>query len=262
MHGLMHPGAGGLYPLAGLLVGLLVGLTGVGGGSLMTPLLILLFGVHPVTAVGTDLVQAAATKSVGTMVHGWSGTIEWRITGLLACGSVPATLLTTWLLSHHSGPATSHLVSNLLGAAVIVTAFALLFRTALLRLSATWNARMTPRRASQLTILAGLILGVLVTLTSVGAGALGVVMLAFLFPSLPASRIVASDIAHAVPLTLLAGLGHWWLGTVNWAVVGSLLLGSVPGIVVGSLVATRVPEQVLRPALAVVLLLAGGRLLG
>jgi uncharacterized protein len=261
MHGLMHMGAGGLYPLAGLLVGLLVGLTGVGGGSLMTPLLILLFGVHPVTAVGTDLMQAAATKSVGTMVHGWSGTVEWRLTGLLACGSVPATVLTTWLLSQRSGPGASHLVSNLLGVAVIVTALALVFRGALLRLSAMLTARATPRLAAQLTILAGLVLGVLVTLTSVGAGALGVVVLTFLYPALPASRVVATDIAHAVPLTLLAGLGHWWLGTVNWALVGSLLLGSIPGIVAGSLLATRVPEQILRPALAVVMLLAGARLL-
>ena len=262
MHGVMHQGGVGLYPLAGLLVGLLVGLTGVGGGSLMTPLLILLFGVHPVTAVGTDLLQAAATKTVGTAVHGLSRTIEWRITGLLACGSVPATALTVLALSLRTEPAASHLVSLLLGIAVIFTAVALLFRSALLRLSSSRAVMLQPRRVAQLTIASGLVLGVLVTITSVGAGALGVVALAFLYPNMPTQRIVASDIAHAVPLTLMAGLGHWWLGTIDWSLLGCLLLGSIPGIVIGSLVATRVPERVLRPVLAGVLLLAGGRLLG
>jgi len=262
MHGIMHQGGVGLYPLAGLLVGLLVGLTGVGGGSLMTPLLILLFGVHPVTAVGTDLLQAAVTKSVGTAVHGLSRTIEWRITGLLACGSVPATALTILVLSLRTEPAASHLVSLLLGVAVILTAVALVFRGALLRLSENSAVTLAPRRVAQLTVVTGLVLGVLVTITSVGAGALGVVALAFLYPHMQTQRIVASDIAHAVPLTLLAGLGHWWLGTIDWPLLGSLLLGSIPGIVIGSLVATRVPERVLRPVLAGVLLLAGGRLLG
>jgi uncharacterized protein len=262
MHGFMHQGGVGLYPLAGLLVGLLVGLTGVGGGSLMTPLLILLFGVHPVTAVGTDLLQAAATKTVGTAVHGLSRNIEWRITGLLACGSVPATALTILALSFRTEPAASHLVSLLLGVAVILTAVALLFRSALLRFSGRSGVMLQPRRVVQLTVVTGLVLGVLVTITSVGAGALGVVALVFLYPHLPTQRIVASDIAHAVPLTLLAGVGHWWLGTIDWPLLGSLLVGSIPGIVIGSLVATRVPERVLRPVLAGVLLLAGGRLLG
>lgn len=261
MHGVMHQGGVGLYPLAGLLVGLLVGLTGVGGGSLMTPLLILLFGVHPVTAVGTDLLQAAATKTVGTVVHGLSRAIEWRITGLLACGSVPATALTVLALSFRTEPAASHLVSLLLGIAVILTAVALLFRSALLRLSGSSAVMLQPRRVAQLTIASGIVLGVLVTITSVGAGALGVVALAFLYPGMPTQRIVASDIAHAVPLTLVAGLGHWWLGTIDWPLLGSLLVGSIPGIVIGSLVATRVPERVLRPVLAGVLLLAGSRLL-
>ncbi len=262
MHGVMHLGTGGLYPLAGLLVGLLVGLTGVGGGSLMTPLLILMFGVHPVTAVGTDLLQAAATKSVGTLVHGMSGTVEWRITGLLACGSVPATALTILALSFGVEPATSHLVSFLLGGAVILTALALLFRSMLLRFSAGHMAGAEMRHAAQLTIVSGVVLGVLVTLTSVGAGALGVVALAFLYPNLPTARIVAADIAHAVPLTLFAGLGHWWLGSIDWHLLEALLMGSIPGIVIGSIIAARVPEMVLRPVLAAVLLLVGGRLLG
>jgi uncharacterized membrane protein YfcA len=249
MHGVMQQGAVGLYTLAGLLVGLLVGLTGVGGGAWMTPLLILLFGVHPVTAVGTDLLQAAATKSVGTAVHGLSRNVEWRITGLLACGSVPATAVTVLGLSFRTESAASHLVSLLLGIAIILTAVALLFRRALLRLSSSRLAILQPRRVAQLTIASGLVLGVLVTITSIGAGALGVIALTFLYPTMPTQRIVA-------------GLLHWWLGTIDWPLLGYLLLGSVPGIVIGSLVATQVPEGVLRPVLAGVLLLAGGRLLG
>jgi uncharacterized membrane protein YfcA len=241
-------------------VGLLVGLTGVGGGSLMTPLLILLFGVHPVTAVGSDLLQASVTKSVGSLVHGLSGTIEWRITALLACGSVPASVLTILLLSQRTEPAASELISLLLGVLVILTALTVLFRGALLRLSAAQAHDATPRHAAPLTVAAGVTLGVLVTLTSVGAGALGVVALAFLYPRLPTARIVAADIAHAVPLTLIAGIGHWWLGTVDWMLIGNLLIGSIPGIVIGSVVATRVPEMVLRPILAAVLLLVGSRL--
>ncbi|HEX5326010.1 MAG TPA: sulfite exporter TauE/SafE family protein [Acetobacteraceae bacterium] len=263
MHELMHLGGAGLYSLAGLIVGLLVGLTGVGGGSLMTPLLILLFGVHPVTAVGTDLLQAASTKAVGTAVHGLNGTVEWRITARLACGSIPAAAVTILALSvglHQVGA--SHAISVLLGVAVILTAVALLFRGPMLRAAAGRTGSLAPRHVARLTVLAGVVLGVLVTITSVGAGALGVVVLAFLYPSLPTARIIAADIAHAVPLTLLAGLGHWWLGTIDWALLGSLLLGSVPGVVVGSLLATRVPDMVLRPVLAAVLLLVGGRLLG
>ncbi len=260
MHGLIHVNTGELYPLAGLLVGLLVGLTGVGGGSLMTPLLILLFGVHPVTAVGSDLLQASVTKSVGSLVHGLSGTIEWRITGLLACGSVPASVLTILILAHRTEPAASELISLLLGILVILTAVTVLFRGALRRLTSNHAHDVNPRRAAALTVVAGVILGVLVTLTSVGAGALGVVALAFLYPRLPTARIVAADIAHAVPLTLIAGMGHWWLGTVDWVLIGNLLMGSIPGIIIGSIVATRVPEMVLRPILAAVLLLAGSRL--
>jgi len=263
MHDAMHLGGGGLYPLAGLLVGLLVGLTGVGGGSLMTPLLILLFGVHPVTAVGTDLLQAAATKTVGTAVHGLRGKVEWRITGLLACGSIPAsamTILALWLAG--AGPAQSRAVSMLVGFMVIITAIALVFRGAMMRFSSRHGAAPAPPWVAPATVAVGVVLGVLVTITSVGAGALGVVALVMLYPHLPIGRIVAADIAHAVPLTLLAGLGHWWLGSIDWALLGSLLVGSVPGVVVGSFLATRVPDLVLRPAVAAVLLIVGGRLLG
>ena len=261
MHDLMHQGAGGLYPVAGLLVGLLVGLTGVGGGALMTPLLILMFGVHPVTAVGTDLLQAAATKAAGISVHGINGTIEWRITGRLACGSVPAAALTILAFPRpeRRRRAPRHLRASRGGGDV--TAATLLFRGPLLRATAARSVATPDYVVARLTVGAGVILGVLVTITSVGAGALGVVALAFLYPRLPTPRIVAADLAHAVPLTLLAGLGHWWLGTIDWPLLGSLLLGSLPGVVIGSLLATRVPDGVLRPVLAVVLVLVGGQLL-
>jgi len=251
-----------LYPLAGLLVGILIGLTGVGGGSLMTPILILLFGIAPVSAVGTDLLQAAVTKTAGTAVLGMGRTIAWRIVGRLAAGSLPASALTLFFLAPRlHAPEATRIITVLLGAAVVLTAIALLFKKALLRVTGGAAERLSRRRAAALTVAAGALLGVLVTLTSVGAGALGVVMLAFLYPRLPTSHIVGADIAHAVPLTLLAGLGHWWLGDINWHLLGALLVGSIPGVVVGSLLVTRVPERVLRPVLAVVLLVAGGKLI-
>jgi uncharacterized membrane protein YfcA len=251
-----------LYPLAGLLVGLLIGLTGVGGGSLMTPLLILLFGIAPVSAVGTDLLQAAVTKSVGTTVLGMNRTVAWPIVRRLAAGSLPASALTIFLLVGHLQSAQAmRIVTVLLGVSVVLTAGAVLFKPALLRLAGGGPARMPPRRAAVLTVATGVALGVLVTLTSVGAGALGVVALTFLYPHFPTSRVVAADIAHAVPLTLLAGLGHWWLGSIDWGLLGSLLLGSIPGVIVGSLLVSRVPERVLRPVLAAVLLVAGTKLI-
>ncbi len=261
MHGLSATNP--LYSLSGFAVGMLVGLTGVGGGSLMTPLLILLFGIHPVTAVGTDLLYAAATKSVGTFVHGIGKTIEWRLTFLLALGSIPAaaaTLLFEYAVGRPSAIVT-HVMTVVLGVALLLTAVSLLMRA---RIEAFALRRGAPsaRRATALTVVTGVALGVLVSLTSVGAGALGVTVLILLYPRLPLARIIGSDIAHAVPLTLLAGVGHWIMGDVNWGLLGALLVGSVPGIVVGSLLATRVPERVLRPLLAATLVLVGGKLLG
>ncbi|MDQ2804228.1 MAG: sulfite exporter TauE/SafE family protein, partial [Pseudomonadota bacterium] len=188
--------------------------------------------------------------------------VEWRIVLLLACGSVPASALTILVLAvglHNAGAA--HVVSLLLGVVVIVTAVLVLSRAMLLRVSGGMVDRMPRHRAVQLTVAAGTVLGVLVTVTSVGAGALGVVFLAFLYPRLPTARIVAADIAHAVPLTLLAGLGHWWLGSIDWPLLGALLLGSVPGIVVGSLLVTRMPDLMLRPLLALILIVVGGKLI-
>ncbi|HEX4159170.1 MAG TPA: sulfite exporter TauE/SafE family protein [Rhizomicrobium sp.] len=252
-----------LYLISGFAVGLLVGMTGVGGGSLMTPLLVLLFGIHPGTAVGTDLLYAAATKTVGTGVHGASGTVDWRIVGWLAAGSVPATVATLLILAYfgaQSGGA-NHVITFVLGIALIATAIAILFRRFILNYFAKRGAKPDPQRTTIATVALGVILGVLVSISSVGAGAIGVTVLLVLYPALPASKLVGSDIAHAVPLTLIAGLGHWLMGSVNFPLLFSLLTGSIPGIIIGSLVATRMPDTVLRPILASALALVGGRLI-
>jgi uncharacterized membrane protein YfcA len=254
----------GLYTLSGFVVGAIVGLTGVGGGSLMTPLLVLLFGIHPATAVGTDLLYAAITKCGGTAVHARKGHVDWRITGLLACGSIPASLLTVWALSFlpKQSPAVTQLISLSLGVALLLTACAILFRQKLQRyaLSHADDAAHT-RWQAPITVATGVLLGILVTVSSVGAGALGVAVLFFLYPKLPALRVIGSDLAHAVPLTLIAGLGHWAIGSIDWSLLASLLLGSLPGIWLGSHASSRVPERVLRPLLALMLTLVGGKLI-
>ena len=252
-----------LYSLSGFAVGALVGLTGVGGGSLMTPLLILLFGIHPATAVGTDLLFAACTKSVGVAVHARSQTVDWRITGLLAAGSLPTAALTIAILSRldlHASAA-SQIITPVLAMAVLAAAALLVFQKQLMRWARPPTEGTASGNLASVTIGAGGILGVLVTLSSVGAGALGVGVLSLLYPRMRIARIVGSDIAHAVPLTLLAGAGYWLLGAVDWPLLGSLLTGSVPGIVLGSLLAARVPAYAIRNALAVTLVVVAGKLL-
>jgi hypothetical protein len=255
---------GWMYSLSGLVVGFVVGMTGVGGGSLMTPLLVLLFGFHPANAVGTDLLYAALTKSGGTAVHHIGGSIEWRIMALLAAGSVPATLLTLVVLRrqdvHGAGVATT--ISTVLGVALLLTALSLVYRRTILEFGRAVSEHFTrhPRHQGAATVALGATLGVLVSISSVGAGALGVTVLLLLYPNLPTVRIVGTDIAHAVPLTLIAGLGYSLLGSVYWDVLLSLLVGSLPGIAVGSLLAPRVPERVLRMLLATVLAIVGLRL--
>jgi uncharacterized membrane protein YfcA len=245
--------------LSGFLVGIVVGLTGVGGGSLMTPILVLLFGIHPATAVGTDLLHAAITKTGGTWVYARRGDVQWRVTALLAAGSLPAALCTLFLLHHFTPPENPRILRTALGVALLVTALAMLWRARLRRLSRV--SHDAPPRPPALTVLTGAVLGVLVTLSSVGAGALGIAALLFLYPRLPAVRLVAADLAHAVPLTLVAGLGYWAFGDVDGGLLGSLLLGSIPGIYLGSRLAGRLPERLLRLLLAVTLLVVGGRLL-
>ncbi|MCR0983702.1 sulfite exporter TauE/SafE family protein [Roseomonas populi] len=243
------------YAASGLGVGLLVGLTGVGGGSLMTPLLILLFGVHPASAVGSDLLYAASTKAVGTAVHGLHGSVGWRIVGLLAAGSVPATAFTILLAAYLGigGGGRSHFIAVALGIVLLLTAAVMLCQKQVVAAVSGLLGRTGRVNTPALTVLVGAMLGVMVTLTSVGAGAIGMTALLILYPKLPAVRLVGSDIAHAVPLTLLAGFGHWWLGTVDFGLVGSLLAGSIPGIILGSLLSNRVPERSLRVCLALVL---------
>jgi uncharacterized protein len=251
-----------LYVVSGLFVGAIVGLTGVGGGSLMTPILVLLFGVHPATAVGTDLLYAAATKSVGTAVHGFSGTIVWRLTGLLALGSAPTAILMIFLLKQFGpfGAGASSAITFLLGCALLLTALAMVLRSRLEAFASSRAGRLSGPARTLLTVLTGVALGVFVSLSSVGAGALGVTALVFLYPDLPTKQIVGSDIAHAVPLTLVAGFGHWLIGSVDVTTLGLLLIGSIPGIIAGSLAAPKLPELWLRPILAVVLAIVGLRL--
>ncbi|HXN66595.1 MAG TPA: sulfite exporter TauE/SafE family protein, partial [Bradyrhizobium sp.] len=225
-----------LYVTSGFGVGLLVGMTGVGGGSLMTPLLILLFGIHPSTAVGTDLLYASATKAGGSAVHGWARSIHWPAVLRLAAGSIPASILTLivlWQLDLNSAAARS-LVNVVLSFALLLTAASLIFRRAILDSLSGRVERLDERTIARATVLVGAALGVLVSISSVGAGAVGVTALLLLYPRLPMARIVGSDIAHAVPLTLIAGAGHWAMGAIDWHLMGVLLVGSLPGIVIGS----------------------------
>jgi uncharacterized membrane protein YfcA len=252
-----------LYTLSGFLVGVIVGLTGVGGGSLMTPLLVLMFGVPPATAVGTDLLYAALTKAGGTVAHGKKGHIDWSITGRLALGSIPAAAITLIVLSQlpKGSNAIGAIISHGLGFALLLTSIAILFGRKL-RDYASKHEDSALRQVylGKITIAVGALLGVLVTISSVGAGALGVAALFFLYPKLSSVKIVGSDVAHAVPLTLVAGLGHWMMGSVDWSLLGALLLGSLPGIWIGSHLSAKVPEHVLRRILASMLVLIGSKL--
>lgn len=247
------------FVLLGLVVGVLVGATGVGAGSLVTPALALA-GVPPAVAVGTDLCYAAVSKTAGALAHRAQRTLDLRVAGLLALGSVPAAGLTVLLLAATGAHHKSAFITGALALALILTAIALLGGRVLL---ATLSARYDPWIAqlrTPLTVAAGALLGLLVTVSSVGAGALAAMFLVALYPAMPAVRVAGTDIAHAVPLTLVAGLGHFWLGTVNLGIAANLLIGSVPGIVAGSLLAGRLPDALVRRVLAFVLLLAGARL--
>jgi uncharacterized membrane protein YfcA len=251
-----------LYSISGFAVGFLVGLTGVGGGSLMTPLLILLFGIHPATAVGTDLLYAAATKTGGSLVHGLARSIHWPVVARLACGSLPASILTLALLwqLNLNGEVARSLINLVLCGALFLTAAALIFRHAIMNRYRNLFDGFSPTSTSLITVMVGVVLGVLVSISSVGAGAVGVTALLLLYPRLPMVRIIGSDIAHAVPLTLVAGTGHWIAGAVDWHLMGSLLVGSLPGILIGSYSAIRVPETALRLVLATTLIVVATKL--
>lgn len=249
------------YIFAGFVVGLLVGLTGVGGGSLMTPILLIFFNVKAAVAVGTDLLYASITKSVGIFAHGKLGNIDWKIVRLLAYGSIPASIITVLYLKQLD-IASEHAVKSIkfwLGIALLLTSLSVLFRNQLAKLSKTGHW-INPQYTPYLTIILGLILGFLVTLTSVGAGALGVTALLILYPKIPITRIVGTDVAHAVPLTLVAGLGHASLGTVDYSLLGTLLIGSIPGIWIGSHLSAKVAEHWVRSLLALILVYVGQKL--
>jgi uncharacterized membrane protein YfcA len=239
-----------LYILAGAGVGFIVGLTGIGGGALMTPLL-LLFGFPAHIAVGTDLMYASITKASGAISHHRQGHVNWSILRKLAVGSITAALITGVVLDQFFDDPEqySHILTNVLGAMLLFTACTIVFRTTLQH----WSSRLigdNPTRIGHLTIAMGVILGVLVTLSSVGAGAIGTAILMILYPALRSTNVVGTDIAHAVPLTLAAGLIHLYLGNIDFILLGALLIGSLPAIQVSSRLARHIPENILRSLLA------------
>jgi uncharacterized membrane protein YfcA len=256
------------FIFAGFFVGLVVGLTGVGGGSLMTPVLIFLFGIKPYLAVGTDLLFAAFTKLGGSVNLARARLIDWPVVLRTAAGSVPAALATLYVL-HRLGPASSAVqqaMTSTLGIALLLTAAATLYkaiagRSAPRDIAPADLAQAIRPRHWALPVLFGAVIGVLVTLTSVGAGAIGVLVLMLLYPALPLPRIVAADIAHAVPLTLVAGLGHASIGAVDWPLLIKLLAGSLPGIWLGSRLVRKTPDRVIRSLLSVLLAYAGVKLI-
>lgn len=250
------------YTISGFVVGAIVGMTGVGGGSLMTPLLVLMFGVSPTTAVGTDLLYAAITKSGGAWVHAKRGGVDWRLVGLLASGSLPTSLATIGSIHLYAVDTEmlGRVITHSLGFALLLTALSIVFRDNIRRWADRTLGFGATGAPAAWVVITGAILGFLVTLSSVGAGAVGVTALMLLAPALATSRIVGSDIAHAVPLTLVAGLGHAITGSVDWMLLGSLIVGSLPGIWLGSHLSHLLPERALRGLLASLLVLIGGKL--
>jgi uncharacterized membrane protein YfcA len=252
------------FTIAGLVVGFIVGMTGVGGGSLMTPIL-LWFGISPATAVGTDLLYAAITKASGVWVHSKHKNIDWKITGWLTLGSVPAAAATLWFLStlNTDTQAANAVIKQGLAVVLVLTALAILFKSKLQAFASKHAGdryHLSGTSLNLLTVITGVILGVMVSLTSIGAGALGTVALFLLYPYLVTRRLVGTEIAHAVPLTLVAGLGHASMGNMDWSLLGYLLLGSLPGIYLGSHLTGRISDSVLRPCLAGMLLMIGYKL--
>ena len=262
------------FILAGMLVGFCVGVTGVGGGSLMTPILMGVFRIEPHIAIGTDLLYAAISKFCGSFVHAKKLNIVWPIVWWLAIGSIPASLLTNYMLSNYLSGATHYkaVLTMVLGFMLVLTGISILFRS---KIEAFFSKRskqqntavrdnMTREDIAEwvsskkvLVIIMGVVLGVFVTLSSVGAGAFGVMALVLMFPNLPMIRIIGSDVVHAVLLTLVAGLGHMSAGNVDFTLLGWLLVGSIPAIIIGTLLSSKMPEQLIRRILGVTLLLLG-----
>jgi uncharacterized protein len=252
--------------LAGFGVGAVVGVTGVGGGALMTPILVLLFGVAPASAVGTDLWFAAITKMVGGWVHHSKGSVDKEVLRWLCYGSLPTSVATlVWLHFSNASKMNSGVLMTALGTVLLLTAVAMVFKKRAQAVGVKLRT-LSPidfkRAQPALTVVAGAILGLLVTLTSIGAGALGAVMLVYLYPfRMTPGRLVGTDIVHAIPLTVVAGTGHLLMGNVDLKLLGLLLVGSIPGIIVGSHLGSKLPEQALRAAIAALLVVAGIKLL-
>ena len=251
------------YITAGFAVGLLVGMTGVGGGSLMTPLLTLLFGVSPTVAVGTDLAFASITKSAGTITHRFNNTVDWTIVRRLCLGALPAALVSTLALRHF-GVLEAHIgqvIRYAIAGSVMLTVVALLLRRRMIAwMTAHPGRQLQGRSLTVATVVSGAILGVLVTVSSIGAGAIGATLLVFLYPKLSPAEVAGTDIAYAVPLTAIAALGHWWLGSIDWMLLLTLLVGSLPGITLGAMAARAVPERFLRALLATTLTAVAAKL--
>ncbi len=255
-----------LNAVAGFGVGILVGLTGVGGGSLMAPIMILLFGIAPTQAVGTDLWFAAITKSFGGFVHHRQGGIDFQVLKRLSIGSLPAAIITLYFVySMGEHQIKNGVIIHALGCVLLLTSIATLFRHKFIEYSRKYQTETGHASLSlqaPLTILAGVVLGVLVTLTSVGAGALGVTMILCLYPlRMSAKKLVATDIVHAIPLTIVGGIGNYFMGNVNVPLLLSLLVGSIPGIILGSMATKKIPETGLRITLAIVLAMVAVKML-
>ncbi len=253
------------FAAAGALTGFVVGLTGVGGGALMTPILLIFFGVSPTTAIATDLWFAAITKLVGARVHHTNGNVDWQVAKRLWLGSLPMALLIVVIVSLGAQVAKVDWLTKTIGIVVLITAIGLLVAPKLV-------AHARGRRIGQperfktiqpaLTAVSGGILGLCVALTSVGAGALGSVMLLYLYPlRMTPHRLIATDIVHAVPLAVVAGLGYLFAGMVDWWMLASLLVGSIPTVLIGSLLAGKISGRAIQIALAALLAAAGIKVL-
>jgi uncharacterized membrane protein YfcA len=252
------------YILSGFAVGLLVGMTGVGGGSLMTPLLTLLFGVTPSVAVGTDLAFASLTKTAGTISHRSHGHVQWHIVRKLCAGALPAAVLAALALRHF-GPLNHEIgevIRYTIAVSVLLTVIAILLRKRMIDwIHAKPGRQLQGRALVVATVAAGALLGTLVTVSSIGAGAIGATLLVLMYPRLTPAEVAGTDIAYAVPLTAIAAFAHWWLGSIDWSLLLTLLVGSVPGITLGSWAARAVPERFLRGLLAMTLTGIAARLI-
>ncbi|HFE9905330.1 TPA: sulfite exporter TauE/SafE family protein [Acinetobacter baumannii] len=256
------------FILAGMLVGFCVGITGVGGGSLMTPILIGLFRIEPHIAIGTDLLYAAISKFCGSMVHAKKLNIVWPIVLWLAVGSIPASFGTAWVLEHYLSQSTHYkaVLTMVLGFMLTLTGVSIIFRTRIEKFfnkfrnkenTQTENEQLAVQNKRTYIVIMGIILGVFVTLSSVGAGAFGIMALVIMFPNLPMIRIIGSDVVHAVLLTLVAGLGHMSAGNVDFVLLMWLLVGSIPAIIIGTLISSRMPERLIRKILGITLFALG-----